>query len=155
MIFVGRMREKYFADAFTEYARRLGAYAKLEVFEPNEVRLPENPSAGDISAALSREAEAVLKLIPKDAYTVALCVEGRQLSSEGFAGLIRERENSGKPRICFIIGGSYGLSDTVKKRADLRLSMSEMTFPHHLARVMLAEQLYRAFKILEGSAYHK
>ncbi len=96
-----------------------------------------------------------MKNLPNDAFTVALCVEGKQLPSEGIAKLISDRENSGKPKLCFIIGGSFGLHDSVKNRADMKLSMSEMTFPHHLARVMLAEQIYRGFKINEGSRYHK
>ena len=154
-ICVGKMRERFFIDAFGEYVKRLGSYCKFEIIEPAEVRLSDNPSAGEISAALEKEAADIMRNIPNDAYVVAMCVEGKQVPSEDIARIISERENSGKPRLCFVIGGSYGLSDTVKKRADLRLSMSKMTFPHHLARVMLAEQLYRGFKIKEGSKYHK
>ena len=154
-ICVGRMRERFYMDAFAEYQKRLGAYCRLECVEPTEIRLGDKPSPAEIQAALDREAEEVLRAIPQDAYVVALCVEGKQLPSEAMAQLIAERENSGKPKLCFVIGGSYGLSETVKNRADLRLSMSKMTFPHHLARVMLAEQLYRGYKIREGSRYHK
>ena len=154
-ICVGKMRERFFADAFAEYEKRLGAYCRFECVEPAEVRLPEKPSPTELQAALAKEALDIVKWIPQDAYVVAMCVEGRQMPSEAMARLIQERENSGKPKLCFIVGGSYGLADSVKERADLRLSMSEMTFPHHLARVMLAEQLYRGFKIKEGSKYHK
>ena len=154
-ICVGRMREKYLIDAFAEYRKRLGGYCRFELSEIEEQRLPDRPSENEIKAALSREAADIEKNIPKDAYVVAMCIEGRQKSSEQLSELVAERENSGKPRMCFIIGGSYGLSDSIKKRSDLKLSMSEMTFPHHLARVMLAEQVYRAFKIMEGSRYHK
>ena len=154
-ICVGKMRERFYIDAFEEYRKRLGAYCRFGLAEPAEQRLPDNPSAAEIAAALEKEAGEILRAIPADAYVTALCVEGRQLPSEGMAELIAGRENSGKPKLCFVIGGSYGLSETVKQRADLRLSMSKMTFPHHLARVMLAEQLYRGFKIREGSRYHK
>lgn len=155
LICVGKMREKFYSEAFSEYEKRLKAYCRFELCEIAEQRLSENPGAGEIGAALQKEAAEILKNIPSDAYAVALCVEGKQFPSEGMAQLISERENSGKPKLCFIIGGSYGLHDSVKSRADRRLSMSEMTFPHHLARVMLAEQIYRGFKINEGSRYHK
>ena len=154
-ICVGKMKERFFLDAFAEYAKRLGAYCRLDCVELTEQRLPEEPSPAEIAKALEREAAEILKSIPQDAYVVALCVEGREQPSEAMAELIAGRENSGKPRLCFVVGGSFGLSETVKKRADLRLSMSKMTFPHHLARVMLAEQLYRGYKIREGSRYHK
>ena len=155
LICVGRLREKYYIEAFREYAKRLGAYCKWECVELTEQRLPEEPSEKKIAAALEREGAEILRSIPSDAWVCALCVEGKLLPSEEIASLIAARENSGKPKLCFLIGGSFGLSETVKRRADLRLSMSPMTFPHHLARVMLAEQIYRGFKILEGSRYHK
>ncbi|MBQ9249694.1 MAG: 23S rRNA (pseudouridine(1915)-N(3))-methyltransferase RlmH [Oscillospiraceae bacterium] len=154
-ICVGKMRERFYTDAFAEYAKRLGAYCRFTCVEPAEIKLPEKPSQAEMQAALAKEAVDIVKYIPQDAYVVAMCVEGRQMPSEGMARLIQERENSGKPKLCFLIGGSYGLADSVKDRADLKLSMSEMTFPHHLARVILAEQLYRGFKIREGSRYHK
>ncbi len=155
LICVGRLREKYYIEAFQEYAKRLGAYCRFECLEIAEQRLPDRPGEKEIAAALEREALEILKAVPDDAYLCALCVEGRQMPSEGLAELIRSRENSGKPKLCFVIGSSCGLSETVKRRADLRLSFSQMTFPHHLARVMLAEQIYRGFKINEGSKYHK
>lgn len=154
-ICVGRMREKFYIDAFAEYEKRLRTLCRFELTELTEQRLGDNPSPAEISAALDREAQDILKTIPSDAYVTAMCVEGRQMPSEGMAKLIAERENSGKPKLCFVIGGSFGLSDKIKSRADMKLSMSQMTFPHHLARVMLIEQLYRGFKINEGSRYHK
>ncbi len=155
IICVGRLRERFYIDAMAEYQKRLQAYCRLELVELTEQRLPESPSQKETEAALEREAGDIMRAIPADAYTVALCVEGGQMPSEGMARLIAQRESSGRPRLCFIIGGSFGLAPTVKAAAQLRLSMSQMTFPHHLARVMLAEQLYRGFKILEGSRYHK
>ncbi len=155
LICVGKMRERFYIDAFNEYAKRLQGYCRFECIELNEQRLSDSPSEKEIAAALEKEAAEIMKNIPQDAYVCAMCVEGSQFPSEEMGRLIRQRENSGKPKLCFIIGGSFGLSDTVKKRAELRLSMSKMTFPHHLARVMLAEQIYRGFKINEGSRYHK
>lgn len=155
LVCVGRMREKFYTDAFAEYRKRLGSYCKFECVEIAEQRLGDDPSPNEIAAALEKEAAEIERAVPADACLVALCVEGKERSSEELAALIRERESSGKPRLCFVIGGSYGMSERVKRRADLKLSMSRMTFPHHLARVMLAEQIYRAFKINEGSRYHK
>ena len=155
LICVGKMRERYFIDAFEEYRKRLGAYCRFEYIELNEQRLPDRPSPAEIEAALSREATEIERNLPQDAYVVALCVEGQEIPSEAMAELIAEREGSGRPRLCFVIGGSYGLSECTKNKANFKLSMSKMTFPHHLARVMLAEQLYRGYKIREGSRYHK
>ena len=155
LICVGKMREKFYIDAFEEYRKRLQTYCRLEIAEITEQRLSDRPAEKEITAALEREGQEILKTVPADAYLVALCVEGKQMPSEGMAELIAARENSGKPKLCFVIGGSFGLAPSVKARADRRLSMSQMTFPHHLARVMLIEQLYRGFKINEGSQYHK
>ena len=155
LICVGKMREKFYIDAFEEYRKRLQTYCRLELVEITEQRLSDRPAEKEITAALEREGQEILKAVPADAYLVALCVEGKQMPSEGMAELIAARENSGKPKLCFVIGGSFGLSPTVKARADRKLSMSQMTFPHHLARVMLIEQVYRGFKINEGSQYHK
>ena len=154
-ICVGKMKERFYLDAFAEYRKRLSGYCNLELVEIAEQRLPERPSQAEVQAALEKEAGEILKAIPGDAYVAALCVEGKQFPSEFMAELVEGRENSGKPKLCFVVGGSYGLAESVKKRADLRLSMSIMTFPHHLARIMLAEQLYRGYKIREGSRYHK
>jgi len=155
LICVGKMRERFYLDAFAEYRKRLQGHCRLELCEIDEQRLPDAPSEKEIAAALEKEAEEIVRAIPPDAYAVALCVEGKQMPSEGMAVLLAERESSGKPKLCFIVGGSCGLAESVKRRCDRRLSMSEMTFPHHLARVMLIEQIYRGFKINEGARYHK
>ena len=155
LICVGKLKERFYSEAAAEYAKRLGAFCRLELIELPEERLSENPSASEIETALSREAEQIEKKLLKDGALVCLCVEGGQMESEAFAGLLTRTENSGRPRISFVIGGSFGLAQKLKERADLRLSMSKMTFPHHLARVMLLEQIYRGFQIKEGSKYHK
>lgn len=133
---LGRLKESYYIDACREYCKRLGAYCRIEVTELAE----DGPIAGRI---------------PKGAYVIALCIEGRKLSSEALAEKLQELANRGVSRICFLIGGSEGLPEPVKSQADFSLSMSDMTFPHHLARVMLLEQLYRAFSINAGAKYHK
>lgn len=155
LICVGKLKERFYAEAVAEYAKRLGAFCRLEVIELAEERLGENPSAAELEAALNREAEQIEKKLLKDGTLVCLCIEGGQMDSEAFAGLLTRTENSGRPRLSFVIGGSFGLAQKLKDRADLRLSMSKMTFPHHLARVMLLEQIYRGFQIKEGSRYHK
>ena len=155
LICVGRLREKFYIDAFDEYARRLSAYCKFECVELNEVKLGDKPSDKEIENALVRESADIEKAIPKDAYVIAMCVGAKQLKSEELAQKIKSLAISGRGKICFIIGGSFGMAESVKKRADMRLGMSAMTFPHHLARVMLTEQIYRSFKIIEGSRYHK
>lgn len=155
LICVGKMKEKFYIDAFSEYSRRLSAYCKFECVELAETKLPEAPSDKEIAAALAKEAVEIEKNIPKDAYVIAMCVGAKQLKSEELAAKISALALAGRAKICFIIGGSFGMAESVKQNADLRLGMSEMTFPHHLARVMLAEQIYRSFKINEGSRYHK
>ena len=155
LICVGKMKERFYVDAALEYTKRLSAYGKVEVEELPETRLPEAPAPAEIHAALEAEAEKILPRIPKGACTVALCVEGKGLSSPALADFLAQRMNAGLSAFCFLIGGSFGLAQRVKERADFKLSMSEMTFPHHLARVMLLEQLYRAFKIQENAPYHK
>lgn len=155
LICVGKMKEKHFVSAFEEYKKRLGAFCRFELVEINEERLPDEPSEKELAMALEREANAILQSIPHNAFTVAMCVEGRQLDSPELASLFEEKALVGKTKLCFVVGGSFGLAEKVKSAAGLRLSMSRMTFPHHLARVMLAEQIYRAFTIKEGRKYHK
>lgn len=155
IVCVGKLREQFYIDAFNEYSKRLSAYCKFECVELNETKLGSSPSDKEIAAALDKEAVDIERALGKDAYVIAMCVEGKQLKSEDFAQKINSLAVSGMGRICFVIGGSFGISQRIKQRADMRLSMSEMTFPHHLARVMLAEQIYRAFKIIKGSKYHK
>ena len=153
---VGKLKERFYLDAAQEYAKRLSPYCRLTVQELSEQRLPPSPSQAQIDAALTQEGQSIAAHIPAGAFTVALCVEGALRSSPQLAELVQRCQQDGERKhLVFLIGGSYGLAEEVKARADVRLSMSPMTFPHHLARVMLLEQLYRAFKINEGSAYHK
>ena len=154
LITLGKLKEKYMRDAVEEYAKRLSRYCKLDVIELSPINLPEKPSQSEIDAALTKEAEMIEKRIPDGSVITALCVEGKSFSSEKLADFVETNTNSGK-NMCFIIGSSYGLSNTIKQKADLKLSLSAMTFPHQLFRVMCLEQIYRAFKINEGSTYHK
>ena len=155
LICVGKLREQFYVDAFAEYSKRLSAYCKFECIELNETKLGASPSDKEIAAALDKEAGDIERAIGKDAYVIEMCVEGRQLKSEDFARRINELAVSGRGRLCFVVGGSFGLSPKIKQRADMRVGMSEMTFPHHLARVMALEQLYRAESIQAGTKYHK
>ncbi len=155
IICVGKLKEKFYAAAVDEYVKRLGAYCKLSILELNEERLGDRPSPAQIESALSKEGDNILSKIPSGAVVIAMCVEGNTLSSEALAKKMADWTVQGKSQFVFLIGGSYGMHPKVKQRADLRLSMSPMTFPHHLARVMVLEQIYRAFKINEGSSYHK
>ena len=152
---VGRLKDKFYEDAAAEYVKRLGAYARVNVTEIKAAELPENPSAAEIENALLKEGRALLSKLPQTAFVAALCIEGKLYSSEDMAALLSNAALKGDSHVVFIIGGSYGLSDEVKRRADVRLSMSRMTFPHRLARVMLLEQIYRGFKISRGEKYHK
>lgn len=154
LIALGRLKESYLREASDEYIKRLSRYCKLDVIELSPEQLPDNPSESVCSAALSREARNIAARIPGGAFVAAMCVEGKKASSERLAEIIGERCREGRP-ICFIIGSSYGLSDEIKRMADLKLSVSDMTFPHQLFRIMLLEQIYRGFKINEGSTYHK
>ena len=155
LICVGRMKERFYLDAAAEYVKRLSAYCKLQVVELPEERLPASPSRAQIDAALEKEGAAVLARLAPGAALTALCVEGEAYSSEGLSGLLARWSAAGAGPLAFVIGGSYGLHPDVKARARLRLSMSPMTFPHHLARVMLLEQIYRAYQINTGGKYHK
>ena len=154
LITVGTLKEDYLRAAAAEYEKRLGAYCRFEQIQLKEETTPELPSQNEIKAALDREALRILEQIPSSAFCVALCVEGKQLSSEELAERIGDISMS-KSEICFVIGSSYGLSDSVKQRADMRLSVSKLTFPHQLMRVILLEQVYRAFKINANEEYHK
>ena len=155
VICVGRLKEKFYVDAAAEYLKRLSAYANLTLVELPEERLPQAPSPGQIEAALAREAEAIRAKLPSGASLIALCVEGRLRSSEELAQLISTWSGSGSKHLVFVIGGSYGLHPSLTAEAWVCLSMSPLTFPHHLARVMLLEQIYRAYQINTGSKYHK
>ncbi|MCI9392091.1 MAG: 23S rRNA (pseudouridine(1915)-N(3))-methyltransferase RlmH [Oscillospiraceae bacterium] len=151
VICVGKLKERFYIEAAAEYCKRLSRCCKLELVELPEQRLPENPAPAEIERALAREAEAIRSRLPAGAAVAALCVEGKLRSSEELAGLLA-REEAG---LAFVIGGSCGLHPSVKALAKERLSMSPMTFPHHLARVMLLEQIYRGFQIRGGGKYHK
>ena len=152
IICVGKLKEKFYAAACDEYKKRLGAYCKLNIYE-----VAETPATGasEVARALEAESERIAAKIQKDAYVICMCIEAGEFSSEALSEKLTSLKCSGKSRLCFIIGGSNGISDKIKARADFKLSMSKMTFPHHLARVMVLEQIYRAFKIEEGSGYHK
>ena len=154
LIALGKLKEAYLRDAVSEYTKRLSRYCDLEIIELEPMKLPDSPSKSQIDAALLKEAEMIIKKIPKNCDVYPLCVEGKQLSSEEFAEKVDDLSQQGRG-IVFIIGSSYGLSETVKATAKMRFSLSKMTFPHQLFRVMLLEQVYRAFKINEGSTYHK
>ncbi len=149
-----KLKEKYLKDAQDEYIKRLSRYCNVNLIEPEPIRLSDNPSASEITSALEKESDIILKKIPENAYIIAMCIEGKEISSEKFAEKISELSDMGRG-ICIIIGSSYGLSEKVKNTADFKLSVSKMTFPHQLFRIMLLEQVYRGFKIREGSKYHK
>ena len=155
LICVGKLKEKFYREACAEYEKRLKGYCKLEIIELTEQRLPDSPSQAQIDAALAKEAEAIRAKIPAGSAVVAMCIEGATLSSEQFADKLSKWMGSGVSYISVLIGGSCGLDESLKKSAQLRLSMSPMTFPHHLARVMVLEQLYRALNIASGGKYHK
>ena len=155
IISVGKLKDAFFEMASDEYLKRLKAFAKVNVIEIKAGVLPENPSENEINSVLEKEGEEILKKIPQSAKVVSLCIEGKLYSSEDMARLLSDTALSGTSHIVFIIGGSYGLSDKVKNRSDVRLSMSKMTFPHRLARIMLLEQIYRGYKINAGESYHK
>ena len=154
LICVGKLKEPFYKDACAEYIKRLSAYCKLTLVEIPEVKLSKAPALGEITNALAKEGDAIRQKIPPSARVAALCVEGRMRSSEEMARMIPAQGSQDK-HLVFLIGGSYGLHPSIKAEANVQLSMSPMTFPHHLARVMLLEQIYRAFKISEGSSYHK
>lgn len=152
---VGKLKEKFYTDAAAEYVKRLQRYCKLDVVELPECRLPEEPSAAQIAQGLQKEAELIRAKLPKGCFFCVLTPEGRLLSSEQLADTLRQAKLGGRSGACFLIGSSFGIAPEIKALADLQLSMSRMTFPHHLARVMALEQLYRAEAIQAGSKYHK
>ena len=154
LIAVGNLKEPYLKEAFAEYEKRLSAFCKFELIQIKEQKLPDDPSQKEIDACLFSEGREILSALPQKAYKIALCVEGKQFSSPAFAEKLEEVAQ-GSSEIALVIGSSYGLSSEVKETCDLRLSVSDMTFPHQLLRVMLMEILYRAFQIQRGSRYHK
>ena len=155
LICMGKLKEKFYTAAAAEYEKRLKGYCQFKILELPEVRLPEDPSPAEISAGLEKEAELIFSKIPKGAWFCTLTPEGKVISSEALAAKMKDVKLSGKSSACFLIGSSFGMSLRVKEKADFRLSMGPMTFPHHLARIMVLEQLYRAEAIQAGSKYHK
>lgn len=155
LLCVGKLKEDYLRAACAEYQKRLGAFCRLSVIEIAESRLSDRPSQAQIDAALIEEGERILAKLPANAYPVALCIEGQKMSSEQLAVNIASLAANGTSSLAFIIGGSFGLSNEVKSACRLRLSMSDMTFAHQLARVMLLEQIYRAISINANTKYHK
>lgn len=155
VIAVGRIKERFMVEGITEYLKRLGPYCRVDVREVPEERLPERASAAEQDIVRQKEGERILALIPPDSYTIALSIEGQALSSPELAAMIDRLGLTGKSELNFIIGGSIGLSGAVIARADYLLSFSRLTFPHQLMRLILLEQIYRAFKISRGEPYHK
>ena len=155
LIVLGKLKEKYLRDACLEYEKRLNAFCKLEIIELTPVKLPENPSEQQIVDALEKEAVEIQKRIPSSSKVYSLCIEGKMFSSEQLASEFQKSAVSGSGNITMIIGSSFGLSQKIKNLSDVKLSMSPMTFPHQLARVMVLEQLYRVFQINAGGKYHK
>lgn len=152
---VGKLKEKFLVDGCKEYQKRLQAFCKLDIIELNEYKLPDSPSESEIAKCLQKEGELILGKLPKESFPVAFCIEGELFSSEKLSAYLAGLPMKGYSHVTLIIGGSYGLSDAVKAKAKLKLSMSPMTFPHQLARLMALEQVYRAFMIQSGGKYHK
>ena len=155
LITMGKLKEKFYLSAAEEYLKRLKAYCRFQILELPEYRLPEDPSPAEIAAGLDKEAELIQSKLPKGAWLCIFTPEGKTLSSEQFADKLKEIKLSGKSSACFLIGSSFGISPKIKQMADFKLSMGPMTFPHHLARIMVLEQIYRAEAIQAGSKYHK
>lgn len=155
LICMGKLKEKFYIQAAQEYEKRLGAYCRFRLLELPEYKLPEDPSPVQIMAGLDKEAELIISKIPKGSWLCIWTPEGKMLSSEDLAEQLKDVKLSGKSSACFLIGSSFGIAQKVKDMADCKLSMSKMTFPHHLARIMVLEQLYRAEAIQAGSKYHK
>lgn len=155
LIVMGKLKEKFYLSAATEYEKRLKGYCRFQLVELPEHRLPDAPSSAEIAAGLEKEAEQILSRIPKGAWFCVFTPEGKLLSSEDLASTIKNVKLSGKSSACFLIGSSFGMAPRIKAQADLKLSMGPMTFPHHLARIMVLEQLYRSESIQAGSKYHK
>ena len=155
IICIGKLKEQYLKEAIKEYEKRLKIYCRFSIIELNEYKIKANPSDSEIEIALKEEGKEILSKISPSALVIPLCIEGKKLSSLEFSKYIEQSMTKGFSEINFIIGGSFGLCDSVKNRSDFKLSMSDMTFPHQLARVMLSEQIYRVFQILNGGKYHK
>lgn len=152
---VGKVKEKFYRDAIDEFSKRLSRYCKLEIVEVSDEKTEEQASETEIRLVKEKEGERLLKNIKEDAYVITLCIDGKQLDSEELSEKMEKLGVQGTSHIYFIIGGSLGLSDSVIKRADFKLSFSKMTFPHQLMRVILLEQIYRGYRIMNNEPYHK
>lgn len=155
IITIGKLKEKYLKDAITEYSKRLTRFCRLDIIEIQDEKIPDMLSEKEEEKIRFKEGEGILRNLKNDAYKIALCIDGNMLSSEGFSNKLNSIAIDGKSSIIFIIGGSIGLSKDVIKMCDMKLSFSNMTFPHQLMRVILLEQIYRAFKISNNEIYHK
>ncbi|WP_430482481.1 23S rRNA (pseudouridine(1915)-N(3))-methyltransferase RlmH [Rossellomorea marisflavi] len=155
IITVGKLKEKYLKQGIAEYTKRLGAYAKIYIIELADEKAPEVLSDSEMQQVKNKEGERILSKISPDHHVIALAIQGKMKSSEELADTLDKLATYGKSKVAFIIGGSLGLSDDVLKRADEKLSFSKMTFPHQLMRLVLVEQVYRAFRINRGEPYHK
>ena len=155
VVAVGKIKEQWMRDGCAEYCKRMGLWSSVRIDEIEEHRLPAEPSPAQIAACIEKEGERILQKIAKGSRVVALCVEGKPIPSETLSGYLQKAAVDGADTACFVIGGSHGLSEAIKQRADLRLSISPMTFPHQLARVIVCEQVYRALSIAAGTKYHK
>lgn len=155
LIVLGKLKEKYMKDFSAEYEKRLSGYCKLTITELEPVKLSDNPSEQEIKNALNKETQIIKAKIPKNSFVFSMCIEGKQMSSEELSKKLNDIALTGKNNITFIIGSSFGLSDEIKQLSDYKFSMSKMTFPHKLARIMLIEQIYRALSITNNGKYHK
>ena len=155
VVCVGKIKEKYIQEGIKEFSKRLSRYCNLDIIEINDEKAPENLSQKEMEIVKSKEGEKILAKIPQNGHVISLVIEGKQLTSEGLAENIEKLMVSGTNDICFVIGGSLGLSKEVIKRSDYKLSFSKMTFPHQLMRLILLEQVYRGFRIMKGEPYHK
>lgn len=155
VIAMGKLKERFFLEAAAEYEKRLKGYCQFKLLELPEIRLPDNPSPAEIATGLEKEADLIQAKIPKGSWFCVLTPEGKLLSSEALAEKLHDVKVSGKSSLCFLIGSSFGIAPRIKAAADFKLSISPMTFPHHLARIMVLEQIYRAEAIQAGSKYHK
>lgn len=155
IITVGKIKEKFYRDAIGEYEKRLSKYCKLEIKEVADEKTPDQASENINQQILEKEGERIKNLIPKDSYVIPLAIEGKKYDSVGFSQMIQKNTVSGVSHITFIIGGSLGIMDEIKKASNQMISFSDMTFPHQLMRVILLEQIYRAFRIINGEPYHK
>ena len=155
IVCIGKLKERYWSEAVEEYSKRLSRYCELEIVQLKEARLPDRASLADEQNVIFEEGQSILKNLKEGSQVITLEIKGKELSSEGLAAYLGELQLEGKSDLTFVIGGSLGLSEQVSARADFRLSFSRMTFPHQMMRVILLEQIYRAFKILRNETYHK